>query len=358
MSRILHLGLGRFHRAHQAVYFSRLGPEWTISAWSMRDPAAADGLGPEGYEVVVPGQPRERIRSIVETGFAPRDRERWRAAWLDPELLMVTLTVTEKGYAPALFASLAEAAGWRRAAGLADPTWLSCDNLRSNGLRLRVGLESAGLQGCLCPNSVVDRIVPAGHDPLLITTEAYSQWVIEGNWPHPPLEQVGVRWVADVTPYEEMKLGLLNLGHSWLAYAGLLRGYVFVHEAMADTGLVRSLEAIHSEASGFLSLPRAECREYAAQVRQRFQNSHLPHPLSQIAMDGSQKLPQRLFPLLRQAPDSPTLGAVLDAWLEFVRRGPVQDPLEASLAECRGLPPAEYRSRVLGLLGFEQNHLA
>ncbi len=355
MSRILHLGLGRFHRAHQAVYFSRLGPEWTISAWSMRDPAAADGLGPEGYEVVVPGQPPERIRAIVETGFPPRDRARWRAAWLDPELRMVTLTVTEKGYAPPLFASLAEAAGWRRAAGLPDPTWLSCDNLRSNGLRLREGLQSAGLEGCLCPNSVVDRIVPAGPDPLLITTEAYSQWVIENQWAHPPLERVGVRLVTDVAPYEEMKLGLLNLGHSWLAYAGLLRGHAWVHEAMADRRLADGLQAIQAEVSALLSLPAAECQEYAAQVRQRFENSHLPHPLSQIAMDGSQKLPQRLFPLLKKAPQSPALGAVLDAWLEFVGRGPVHDPLEERLAECRGLPESEYRRKVLGLLDFAQH---
>lgn len=344
MSRILHLGLGRFHRAHQAVYFSRLGPEWTISAWSLRDPSAADSFPKDGYEVRVAGQPPERIRSIVETGFVGRDHERWQKAWLDPDLQLVTLTVTEKGYAPPLFALLAEGLRRRRAAQLPPLTLLSCDNLRGNGRCLAEGLSAQGVQAC-CPSTVVDRIVPAGDDPKVIWTEPYCQWVIERDWAGspPPLQRVGVIWVERIEPYEEMKLGLLNLGHSWLAYAGLLQGYRFVHEAMQDARLAAGLEQVQAEAAAQLSgLDWKEKAAYAAAVRQRFHNSDPPHALAQIAVDGSQKLPQRLFPLLRRAQENgqshQALEGVLQAWLEFARTGPVQDPIEPIVKDWRHLP--------------------
>ena len=340
MSRILHLGLGRFHRAHQAVYFSRLGPEWTISAWSMRSPAEADAF-PGVYQVLVPGQPPEGIAAIVETGFPARDRDKWARAWTAPELQIVTLTVTEKGYGPPLFQQITEALELRRRAGLADPVFLSCDNLRGNGQKL-------SHLGVRCPNTVVDRIVPAGSDPRTIVTEPYSQWVIEGGWNHPPLQQVGAQFVDDILPYEEMKLSLLNLPHSYLAYAGQLAGHTYVHEAMGE--LNAQVELLQQQAGKHLSLPESEISNYASRVRQRFQNPDLPHALAQIAMDGSQKLPQRLVPLLRR---DRFFETVLQAWCDYVRRGPVQDPLEAKFSEWRGLPLDQFQDRLRDCLNCD-----
>jgi len=340
MCRILHLGLGRFHRAHQAVYFSRLGPEWTISAWSMRSPVEADAF-PGVYQVVVPGQPPESIAAIVETGFPARDRDQWERAWTAPELQVVTLTVTEKGYAEPLFQQITEALTLRRKCNLPDPVFLSCDNLRSNGQKLSQGLQNQ----VRCPNSVVDRIVPAGHDPRTILTEPFSQWVIEGGWNHPPLERVGVQFVKDILPYEEMKLGLLNLPHSYLAYAGLPAGHTYVHEAMSELGA--QVELLQRQAARHLSLPAQEISNYAARVRRRFQNPDLPHALAQIAMDGSQKLPQRLSPLLQK---DGVFATVFQAWCDYVRRGPVQDPLEEKFAEWRALPAVQFQDRLRDVL--------
>ena len=358
MIRVLHLGLGRFHRAHQAVYFEQAG--WGVSAWSMRSPEAADALGPEGYHVLVPGHPAQRITCLRETGYPPRDRERWERRWLDPELSLVTLTVTEKGYDTPLFALLRGMMERRHAAGRAPLSILSCDNLRGNGDRLREGVGE--LPGYRFPNTVVDRIVPAlspeslaafqaqagVHDPTLVVTEPFTQWVIEDRLAgaRPPLQ--GVDWVPDAAPYELMKLHLLNLPHSWLAYAGLPRGHRYVHEAMEE--MAESVEALQVEVSAQLEgLSPGVKAEYAARVRERFRNADLPHSLHQIAMDGSVKLPQRLVPLLTQARacEAPrgAMEAVLEAWIAFVGGArTVDDPRAA---------PGAPRAELLALLGLE-----
>jgi fructuronate reductase len=362
----LHLGLGRFHRGHQAVYFEQAG--WQVSAWSMRGPEAADRFSAEGYHVYVPGQGVQLIRCIVETGFPARDRERWERRWLDPDLALLTLTVTEKGYGPPLFQMLRENMLRRHRHGLRPLTVLSCDNLRGNGDRLRQGIAEAAsvgegeLASYRFPNTVVDRIVPALSeeslaefqrragltDPLLIVTEPYSQWVIEDKLagPRPPLE--GVEWVTDAEPYESMKLHLLNLPHSFLAYAGLPRGHRYVHQAMED--LAPSVEALQEEASGQLAgLSRRIRDEYAARVRERFRNPSLPHSLEQIAMDGSAKLPQRLVPVLKKArahyAPRESLENVLDAWTEFVANARHLDDPKAR--------PGDSRETLLGMLGLE-----
>jgi len=278
---VLHLGLGRFFRAHQACYFERLnqlphGPGWTISAWSMRSPQAAESVGTKPYPVYVPARepslvdPRRgtllRVGALQETGFIGTQQALLRERWLDPELALVTLTVTEKGYAEPLFELLRAGLEQRMSRRLAPVTLISCDNLMDNGDRLRRGLlESAPgplgdwlAERCAFPNSVVDRIVPAldpsslaafasqaGIDPIeaprLVVTEPFSLWVLEDRFAseRPELERVGVQMVQRALPYGRMKLGVLNLAHSWLAYTGLAREgtpATFVHEASADPG--------------------------------------------------------------------------------------------------------------------------
>jgi fructuronate reductase len=395
VSGIAHLGIGAFHRAHQAVYtddaMAAGDSGWGITGVSLRSPEVRDQFAPQDALYAVeqrgPGDAERRvIGAINQVLVAPEDPQAVVAALADPRLHIVTLTVTEKGYCrdlaggglqldhPDIAAELAGGAprtifGYlgaaleRRAAERAGPlTIISCDNLADNGRVLdrllndyvdRRGLDLP--RDWACPNTMVDRIVPRTSpadlargdwdDRGLVVTEPYRQWVIEDRFagPRPRWELGGAQFVDDVHPFEVAKLRLLNGSHSALAYVGLALGHGHVHEAMADPDIAALIGRLMDEA--IPTLPPASAlrpQDYAASLRQRFGNSALPHRLAQIAMDGSQKIPQRWLATIGERTTrglpSDAHGFCLAAWMFHVRgRSPegqphmVDDPLAEAL---------------------------
>lgn len=380
---IVHLGLGAFHRAHQAAYFDALMTAgetgWMIRGASLRSPRVADQLNPQDglYTMVVRDGSQSRARivgAVREVIVAPRAPERLVAALADPATVLVTLTVTEKGYHldpdtgrlrdddAAIRADLdrpdrprtvpgvlSAALAARRAAGLAPFTVLSCDNLPDNGPRTRAAVTGFArridpaladwidARGAF-PASMVDRIVPATtpgdiaalaaatgyHDAGMVKTEPFSQWVVEDRFCHrrPPLERVGVQITDDVAGWERAKLRLLNGAHSALAYLGALAGHVHVHEAMAAPGFAAYVDRLWDEAEATLSPPAGfDATTYREALKARFGNAALNHSLVQIAMDGSQKLPQRLLASLRDARAAgrsvPAIELAIAAWMRW-----------------------------------------
>jgi fructuronate reductase len=208
---------------------------------------------------------------------------------------------------------------------------------------------------CTCPSTMVDRIVPATteddladvatqlgvRDEAAVMTEPFSQWVIEDRFagPRPRWEAVGAQLVSDVAPYETAKLRMLNGAHSALAYLGLERGHAFVHQAIADPALRPLIERLMREeaATSFAAAPGQDLGAYAADLLARFANPALNHRLAQIAMDGSQKVPQRwLATLAVQRANGrrcPAILAALGAWLRHIRGDgrKVDDPLAEAL---------------------------
>ncbi len=358
---MLHLGLGAFHRAHQAVYTDDIlarDPRWGICGVSLKTPraigqlAAQDGL----YTMLTKtgeGTTARVIGSLRETRFAGADRPGLVDRFADPRIVVVTATVTEKGYChdPAtgalntehpdvvhdlahpgapesalgiLVAGLAA----RRAAAAGALTFVCCDNLPHNGPMVE-GLVRAFAQRrepeladwirahVAFPATMVDRIVPATtdadlddaqrllgvHDAAPVAAEPFGQWIIENRFatPRPPWEDAGAQLVADVAPFEWMKLRLLNGSHSTLAYLGCLMGHEFVWQASRDPLLATLIERqMHEEIVPTLAPPPGiDLPAYCGQLAERFRNAALPHRTQQIAMDGSQKLPQRLLGTIR-----------------------------------------------------------
>lgn len=361
-SRVVHLGIGAFHRAHQAVVFDDLG--WGVTAASLRSPAVHDAMAPQdclyslvaGAEVRVIGAVREVLLDTPELV----------ARIAAPETRLVTLTVTEKGYLPGsrAVAILAEALA-RRADGI---TIISCDNLPHNGALLRAAvLAAAGdaaeriAETCAFPQTMVDRIVPATEeadiaalaariglaDRAMVKTEPFTQWVIEDRFAageRPDFAAAGVQIATDIAPWEEAKLRLLNGAHSGLAYLGGLAGIAFVHEAIATPGGRGFVEALWDEAETTLTPPPGlDLAAYRAALLRRFADPGLRHRTVQIAMDGSQKLPQRLLaPIaarLARGQGIETLALAVAAWMRWQRGRTdageafvVDDPLAAETA--------------------------
>ncbi len=352
---IVHLGVGAFHRAHQAAYVDEClaagETQWGIIGASLQSASTADALGPQDglYALAERGSDGEKLHvigSIERVLVAPRDPARLLDALADPSIRIVTLTITEKAYLrnaagdldaahPGIVADLAnpalpqtahgflvEALARRRAAGVKPFTILSCDNLPSNGATLhRLLVQFAALRGAdltrhvesvSCPSSMVDRIVPATtdadrarvsqtlgvEDAWPVMTEPFRQWVIEDDFPGgwPDWEKFGVEMVRDVRPFEEMKLRLLNGAHSSIAYLGLLAGHDTVAKSFGDPAIRGFVKALWAEAAP--TLPRdagLEPQKYVAALTERFDNTALQHRTAQIANDGSQKLPQRII---------------------------------------------------------------
>jgi fructuronate reductase len=353
---IVHLGVGAFHRAHQAVYVEEClaagETGWGIVGVSLRSPDTRDALAPQDglYTLAVRSSGGEKLQVIGSIGsmlVAPENPGAVLAALTDPRTRIVTLTITEKAYlrnaAGGLDAGhpdivhdlenpasprtahgfLAEALSMRRAAGIAPFTALCCDNLPANGATLhRLLAEFAALRDASLarhiaddvafPSSMVDRIVPATtdadrariagrlgvEDAWPVMTEPFRQWVIEDNFPggRPAWEKFGVTMVSDVRPFEDMKLRLLNGSHSAIAYLGLLSGHATVDRAFADPAIRQFVDALWAEA--IPTLPEdagLDTSAYTAQLAERFSNTALAHRTAQIANDGSQKLPQRII---------------------------------------------------------------
>ncbi len=423
---IVHLGVGAFHRAHQAVYVEDAlaagERQWGIIAASLRQPGTRDALSPQDglYTLAVGSAEGEKLRvvgALRRLIVAPENPADLLAAMADPAIRIVTLTVTEKGYChdpatgelneehPDIRADLStprrprsatgfviEALRLRRAAGIAPFTVLSCDNLPANGRTLRrVALRHASLRDpdlgafiageVAFPSTMVDRIVPATtdadragiserlglDDAWPVVTEPFTQWVIEDHFPQgrPRFEEHGAELVADVAPYETMKLRLLNASHSTLAYLGYLAGYETIAETMADESFARLIIGLMDEEMGpTLSLPGgADVEAYKRALIERFRNPALRHRTWQIAMDGSQKLPQRLLSGAREriASGAPIRRIALGvaAFLRYVsgvdekgRPIDVRDPLAArlhALSEAAGPDASRLAASLLGV---------
>jgi fructuronate reductase len=427
---IVHLGLGAFHRAHQAILTQRAlavtpGP-WAISGASLRSPVVRDILRPQDcLYVLIESEGVEEMSSVIgvlrEALFAPREAEALLDRLAASTTRIVTLTVTEKGYCyhpatgeldlahPDIRADLARASrtpprstlGWlvrglaqRRSAGAGGLTVLCCDNMASNGETLRglvrqfAGHIDPGLATWIedevrFPSSMVDRIVPAAtpasldhaagvlglRDEAAVSAEAFVQWVIEDDFAagRPHWEAVGVELVRDVRPYQELKLRLLNGAHSAIAYLGALLGKPFVADVMADPALARFVERLMLEDIAPLTPapPGFDVEGYVQALLQRFANRTLRHRTLQIAMDGSQKIPVRWLPVLREArrrgSPAPRLVTALAVWLRFLagrdeagRELPLDDPLAPRLRATAAAAGHDPAALVRALLEIEE----
>lgn len=389
---IVHLGLGAFHRAHQAVFTDKAmaggDRDWGIAGASLRSPAVRAQLAPQGglFSVTekMPGAERTRvIGAILDVMAVSGGADNLCTALASPDVAVVTLTVTEKGYhrradgAPdidavarasnTIYHHLARAFADRQRSGASGLTLLSCDNLTDNGGALEAGLK-AWLDRtdpalgrwfaaeCSCPSSMVDRIVPATRssdldevaarlgmeDAAAVVTEPFAQWVIEDRFTgrRPRWDIAGATFTSNVAPYETAKLRMLNGAHSALAYLGLQAKHRFVHQAIADPAIRPTVERLMRQeaARGFDPAPGQDLGAYADTLLARFANAALPHALSQIAADGSQKIPQRWLASLAdnaaRGNACPATLAALAGWVRFVRGDlhPVEDPNVAALA--------------------------
>lgn len=405
---IVHLGPGAFFRAFNAVYtdeaMETAGGDWGILAVSLRSPTARDQLEPQGgaftsVTLSQDGPQPQVIGSIAGVLVAPDDPAAVVAAMADAAVKIVSLTITEKGYChepatgalnmahPDVVHDLAapdvprSAVGFivaalsaRRAAGVKPFTVLSCDNLPSNGALARgtvldfaravdVGLADWIEANVPFPATMVDRITPATtdddvarlaeiagyHDPACVFHEGFRQWVIEDDFVdgRPAWDAVGAQIVASVDAHELMKLRCLNGTHSTLAYLGYLAGYETISDAVADPDFAALCEKLwRSEIIPTVPKPDGEdLPAYCATLMARYRDPSIRHRTWQIAMDGSQKLPQRLLGTLADnlaAGRVPSgLALAVAGWMRYVggvdERGgaiDVRDPFAAALKDA------------------------
>jgi fructuronate reductase len=397
---IVHFGPGAFHRAHQADYVDRLlrhDPRWGIAAVSLRSPGTVEALKRQGGRytlAILDAETSFRTLAAHTRFFGPGEGEGVRAMLRDPAVRIVSSTVTEKGYClggdgtldlghPDIVHDLRDAerplslVGWlalglrdRREAGAPPFTPLCCDNMVSNGKKLRSAVlafasrldpELAAWIGgeAVFPDAMVDSITPATgeslrrrvreegfEDEIPVSREAYSAWVVEDVLPpgSPDLAAAGVVLARDVGAWERAKLRILNGAHSTLAYLGLLIGHDTVADAMADAVLAAFVERlVREDIIASLEPSPLDLHFYAGEILGRFRNAAIRHLLSQIAWDGSQKLPYRLLDTIAEARSAgrpverPAIAVA--GWMLFVERRAragveIVDPLAERLAEA------------------------
>ncbi|MDQ6922649.1 MAG: mannitol dehydrogenase family protein [Pseudomonadota bacterium] len=382
---IVHLGIGAFHRAQTAVFsddaLARDQGNWGICGVSLRSADVRDRLAPQdGIYTAVEKSPtgirRRIIGSVREVLFLGDQREQVEARLAAAETGIVSLTITEKGYChdpatgklnlrhPDVVHDLAHSTQPQSAVGLIVAalearrrshrgalTVLCCDNLPHNGALVR-GLVLAFAEArnpvlahwiedhASFPSTMVDRIVPATtdadiadndsalgiHDAAPVMHEPFKQWAIEDNFVagRPRWEYVGAELVDDVAPFEAMKLRLLNGSHSAFAYLGFLAGHEFIYQVAAEPDFVAFMRRLMAdEVAPTLTMPKGvDVGAYQQALITRFGNPALPHRTQQIAMDGSQKLPQRLLGTVR---DNLNAGRRIDllalavaGWMRYV----------------------------------------
>ncbi len=365
---IIHIGIGNFHRAHQAVYLDRLfetgaDHDWAIIGAGIKpfDAAMRDRLqGQDWLNTVVDLDPNglsARVSGAM-IDFLEIDTALLIARMSDPAIRIVSMTITEGGYfvdantggfditqpdilhdvtkpaAPkTVFGILLAALRARRAAGIQPFTVMSCDNLPENGHVAKqavVGLArliSADLadwvtENVAFPNGMVDCITPATtdreramvadlfgiEDAAPVVCEPFRQWVLEDNFPagRPALEKVGVQFVDNVTPFELMKLRILNGGHAAIAYPAALLGYHFVHDAMGDAYVVNWLQALEQREIIPTLQPIAgvDFQDYLATTVSRFSNAAVGDTIPRLCLDGSNRQPKFILATLRSALDA------------------------------------------------------
>jgi fructuronate reductase len=376
---IVHLGLGAFHRAHQAVITEQAAvasgdTRWGIAGVSQRSATVKNQLAPQDglYSVLERGLGDPTVRvigSIRDVLTAPEDPEAVVARIADPAVAVVTLTVTEKGYRaanggldltdPEIQADLTgrppRTVVGQLAAAIArrtEPlTIVSCDNLVANGPFLQrlvaayfdaLGKTPETFAAARFPASMVDRIVPATtdadrdetarllsvRDEAVVVAEPFLQWVIEDDFAgdRPAWDQAGAVLTQDVAPWEQAKLRMLNATHSMLAYLGALRGYVTIAEAVRDDELNQlARQLMTDDVVPTLTPPDGlDLAEYGATVLERFANPALKHQTRQVAMDGSVKLPVRMLGTVRDrlaaGAEPRTISLAVAAWMVYVQQ--------------------------------------
>ena len=387
---IAHIGVGGFHRAHQAYYTDALmntgvDLDWAICGIGLRseDRRARDDLREQDYlftlfELGDSDDTQVRvIGAIRDMLLAEDDAQALIDKLASPEIRIVSLTITEGGYciddsngefmahlpqvqhdlahpnAPTtVFGFLCAALDKRRAAGTPAFTLMSCDNLPHNGAVTRKALLAfAALRDCdlrdwieghvSFPNAMVDRITPMTStqhrlqladqhgvdDAWPVVCEPFVQWVLEDKFVNgrPAWEKVGVQFTDDVTPYEEMKIKLLNGSHLALTYLGFLKGYRFVHETMNDPLFVRYMRAyMDLDVTPQLSpVPGIDLTEYKNTLVARFSNQAIADQLERVCSDGSSKFAKFTVPtinrLLADGRDTRRAALVVAAWALYLK---------------------------------------
>ncbi|MBM7353965.1 mannitol dehydrogenase family protein [Lelliottia amnigena] len=426
-SRIVHFGFGAFHRAHQALLTNRVlnanGGDWGICEISlfsgdvlMSQLREQDHLftvlekGADGNQPIVIGAVHECLNAKLDSLAAIIEK------FCEPQVAIVSLTITEKGYcidpatgkldtqnAPILHdlenptephsapGILVEALHRRRERGLTPFTVLSCDNIPDNGHVVKnavLGMakkRSPELAKWIethvsFPGTMVDRIVPAAtevslaeitqalgvEDPCAISCEPFIQWVIEDNFVagRPEWEIAGVQMVQDVLPWEQMKLRMLNGSHSFLAYLGYLAGFAHVSDCMRDDAFREAARRLMlDEQAPTLRITDVDLTAYADSLIDRFANPALQHRTWQIAMDGSQKLPQRMLEGVRvhlqRESAWPLLALGIAGWMRYVsgvddagNAIDVRDPLSEKIRAL--VETSSEKDRVKALLALSE----
>lgn len=425
---IVHLGIGAFHRAHQAFYteavLNKFGGDWGIIGCSLRSASVRDQLAPQdGLYTLVErsgdGEKLQLIGSVIKNLVGPENPAELIGVMAQPAIKIVSMTVTEKGYChdPATghlnamhpdiqhdienldkpksaIGFLVAALNARFNAGIKSFTVLSCDNLPNNGEVLeKVVIQfaekiskdlAAWIRANTCfPSTMIDRIVPATtdddrrdiearlglRDEGVVIAEPFTQWVIEDKFSdgRPQWEKVGALLVDDVRAFEKIKLRLLNGAHSTMAYTGYLSGFDFISEVMNEPAFVNMIKTYMArEAGETINAPSGfDIEAYKQQLRERFSNKALKHRTWQIAMDGSQKLPQRLLDSLRfQLKSNGHIDIIciaVAAWIRYVsgvdEKGnaiEVSDPIATELRALCDINAGNTEAMVRAIVGLSK----
>lgn len=426
---IVHIGVGNFHRAHQALVIDRLleqglAKDWAISGVAMLpsdEPLVRKMQQQDGLYTLVEKQAdgtREFrvIASITDVTLAPEDIDGVFAKLCDPATRIVSLTITEGGYnfhpdtgefdfdspmvahdlasmsrPKTVFGLLIESLRRRRANGVPPFTVLSCDNIQHNGdvakamftafaeavdAELGVWVQ----ENVAFPNSMVDRITPVTveddkaavleavsvHDSCPVVCEPFFQWVVEDNFPtgRPPWETVGVQMTNDVTPYEKMKLRLLNASHQGLAYFASLMGYTYVHDAARDPLIADFLRHyMDREATPTLDpLEGVDLDAYKTQLIERFANPEVKDTVARLAAESSDRIPKWLLPVIRERlledGDIRCSAAIVASWARYAEAvGEDGQPIEVVDPLKDQLVPIAQRQREQPLAFIENREL-
>lgn len=422
---IVHIGVGGFHRAHQAAYTDALmnrgeALDWAICGAGLRseDRAMRDALAGQDhlYTLFELGEnPDTEVRVIGAISgmlLAESDSQALLDKLADPAIRIVSLTITEGGYCiddstgeflenlpliqhdlarpdhpHSVFGFLCEALRRRREAGTPAFTVMSCDNLPHNGDVARKALLAFAhlLNHDLAqwidrhvsfPNAMVDRITPMTsdehrrqlaerhgvEDAWPVVCEPFLQWVLEDKFVsgRPAWETVGVQFTDDVTPYEEMKIKLLNGSHLALTYLGFLQGYRFVHETLADDLLRRYMRTFMDQdvTPQLAPVPGIDLTHYKDSLTERFSNRAIADQLERVCSDGSSKFPKFIVPtanrLIADGKPLERVALVVAAWALYLggkdEKGNVYSIPDPRSAQCqaRVVQREGLAARVLG----------